>query len=258
MRGGSSPIFASRFAKFGLELAARQDAADRVRALRRPRPRRAAARASRRRSTSWASRTCCAKTKNGRFLLKRITIAQADAGQAARGQRRAHAAPPSPDPRTGPVAGERPARPLRLLRRARQQRRASTRFRNQVTRHWLKALGAGAASAHRLTWTRMRRLTARWLPTPKRMHPFPNARFAATHPRQEPSALVPHAGICAGGRPQGRSLPRFTGRTKLTGGPGIEPGPRGPKPVCLPIRPPPKGVRARPDTTMLACPLPPC
>jgi len=26
--------------------------------------------------------------------------------------------------------------------------------------------------------------------------------------RQEPSAVVPHAGICAGGRPQGRSLPR--------------------------------------------------
>ena len=29
-------------------------------------------------------------------------------------------------------------------------------------------------------------------------------------PRQEPSAVVPHAGICAGGRPQGRSLPRHT------------------------------------------------
>src|SRR5487761_1875670 len=29
------------------------------------------------------------------------------------------------------------------------------------------------------------------------------------HPRQEPSALAAHAGICAGGRPQGRSLPRF-------------------------------------------------
>src|SRR5664280_1552399 len=27
-------------------------------------------------------------------------------------------------------------------------------------------------------------------------------------PSQEPSAVVPHAGICAGGRPKGRSLPR--------------------------------------------------
>src|SRR5665811_2190141 len=29
-------------------------------------------------------------------------------------------------------------------------------------------------------------------------------------PSQEPSAVVPHAGICAGGRPKGRSLPRLT------------------------------------------------
>src|SRR5487761_1735761 len=28
-------------------------------------------------------------------------------------------------------------------------------------------------------------------------------------PRQEPGALIPHAGICPGGRPQGRSLPGF-------------------------------------------------
>ena len=27
-------------------------------------------------------------------------------------------------------------------------------------------------------------------------------------PSEEPSAVVPHAGICAGGRPKGRSLPR--------------------------------------------------
>jgi hypothetical protein len=33
------------------------------------------------------------------------------------------------------------------------------------------------------------------------MHPYPEARFDARHPRQEPSAVVPHAGICAGGRP---------------------------------------------------------
>src|SRR5439155_26945795 len=33
--------------------------------------------------------------------------------------------------------------------------------------------------------------------------------------RQEPSAVVPHAGICAGGRPQGRSLPRLPGGARL-------------------------------------------
>ena len=44
-------------------------------------------------------------------------------------------------------------------------------------------------------------------------HPAPLARAAIRrhHPRQEPSAVVPHAGICAGGGPnprQGPSLPR--------------------------------------------------
>jgi hypothetical protein len=36
----------------------------------------------------------------------------------------------------------------------------------------------------------------------------PEDRLDARHPRQEPSAVVPLAGICAGGRPRGRSLPR--------------------------------------------------
>jgi hypothetical protein len=36
------------------------------------------------------------------------------------------------------------------------------------------------------------------------------------NPRREPSAVVPHAGICAGGRPQGRSLPR---RSSAASGP---------------------------------------
>ena len=38
-----------------------------------------------------------------------------------------------------------------------------------------------------------------------RMLPKPKT---TSDPRQEPSAVVPHAGICAGGRPKGRSLPQ--------------------------------------------------
>src|SRR6185437_7519869 len=40
--------------------------------------------------------------------------------------------------------------------------------------------------------------------------PLPRRTLPRSHPRQEPSALAAHAGICAGGRPQGRSLPRST------------------------------------------------
>ena len=31
-------------------------------------------------------------------------------------------------------------------------------------------------------------------------HPYPEQRFRANHPRQEPCAVIPLAGICAGGR----------------------------------------------------------
>jgi group II intron reverse transcriptase/maturase len=35
----------------------------------------------------------------------------------------------------------------------------------------------------RIHWTRMLVLAKRWLPPPKTLHPFPDARFAASHPR---------------------------------------------------------------------------
>ena len=35
----------------------------------------------------------------------------------------------------------------------------------------------------RISWTRMLNLAMRWLPAPQVLHPYPDARFAATHPR---------------------------------------------------------------------------
>jgi RNA-directed DNA polymerase len=55
-------------------------------------------------------------------------------------------------------------------------------FRTQVTRHWLKALRRRSQKT-RLTWARMNRIATRWLPPTRIMHPFPEERFAATHPR---------------------------------------------------------------------------
>ena len=48
----------------------------------------------------------------------------------------------------------------------------------QVTRHWLKALRRRSQKT-RVTWTRMRRIEARWLPKARIMHPYPNVRFNA-------------------------------------------------------------------------------
>jgi group II intron reverse transcriptase/maturase len=55
-------------------------------------------------------------------------------------------------------------------------------FRTQVTRHWHQALRRRSQKS-RLTWARMNRLATRWLPPTRITHPFPEARFAATHPR---------------------------------------------------------------------------
>ena len=38
-----------------------------------------------------------------------------------------------------------------------------------------------------------------WLPKPKILHPWPDARFAVRHPRWEPYALIGPVRICAGG-----------------------------------------------------------
>ena len=71
-------------------------------------------------------------------------------------------------------------------------------FRREVVRHWRRALIRRSQKA-RITWGRMRRLSKHWLPTARTLHPWPDERFHVNHPRQEPSALVAHAGIRAGG-----------------------------------------------------------
>jgi hypothetical protein len=79
-------------------------------------------------------------------------------------------------------------------------RQALRAFRHQVVRHWMTALRRRSQRTT-VTWERMTRLEARWLPTPRILHPWPEQRFRRQHPRQEPSAVFPHAGICAGGGP---------------------------------------------------------
>ena len=51
-------------------------------------------------------------------------------------------------------------------------------FRNQAIRHWFKALRRRSQRT-RLTWERMYRLAARWLPPAHILHPYPRVRFDA-------------------------------------------------------------------------------
>lgn len=72
------------------------------------------------------------------------------------------------------------------------------RFRHQVTVLWMRALRRRSQKDD-TTWRRMHRLQMAWLPRASILHPYPNVRFDATHPRQEPGARIAHAGIRAGG-----------------------------------------------------------
>jgi RNA-directed DNA polymerase len=56
--------------------------------------------------------------------------------------------------------------------------RATNAFRVQIGRHWLRALRR-RSQRHRLTWERMNRLIARWLPPVSVVHQYPEVRFNA-------------------------------------------------------------------------------
>jgi group II intron reverse transcriptase/maturase len=56
-------------------------------------------------------------------------------------------------------------------------------FRDALQKSWLRMLRSRSQRGRRLTWAKFSRLSKRWLPTPKILHPYPNARFASQHPR---------------------------------------------------------------------------
>jgi group II intron reverse transcriptase/maturase len=56
--------------------------------------------------------------------------------------------------------------------------KAITSFRFLVGRYWYRTLRR-RSQRHRVTWKRMNRLIARWLPPVRVLHPYPEVRFAA-------------------------------------------------------------------------------
>jgi RNA-directed DNA polymerase len=119
----------------------------------------------------------CAKSKKGRFWIKRITIAKRMRAKLREInielKRRRH----QPVPEQG--AWLRSVVQGHLVYYAVPGNSdAMEAFRTQVTRHWYKALRRRSQRT-RLNWTRMNRLANRWLPPARVRHPFPEERFAA-------------------------------------------------------------------------------
>ena len=71
-------------------------------------------------------------------------------------------------------------------------------FRRGIKWLWGRSLRRRSQKA-RFTRSALNRLVARWLPTPSITHPWPETRFAVTHPRWEPDARIGHVRFCAGG-----------------------------------------------------------
>jgi len=71
-------------------------------------------------------------------------------------------------------------------------------FRSQVLRLWFRALRR-RGQRRPLTWARFLALVRRWIPSAKILHPHPNVRFDAKHPRWEPYAAILPVRFCAGG-----------------------------------------------------------
>jgi len=58
-----------------------------------------------------------------------------------------------------------------------------SRFRSRVNRLWLRALRRRSHKARNLTWERMQRLIATWIPPARIAHPYPDARLCVRYPR---------------------------------------------------------------------------
>src|SRR5437899_1766401 len=55
-------------------------------------------------------------------------------------------------------------------------------IRDRVLALWWRTIRR-RSQKHRISWTRILELAQRWIPQPRALHPFPDARFAASHPR---------------------------------------------------------------------------
>jgi RNA-directed DNA polymerase len=130
----------------------------------------------------------CAKTRNGRFFLKRITISKRRRAKLKEVKdqlkRRRHEPLPAQGAWLASVV-----RGHLAYYSVPGNINAVSAFRTQATRHWYKALRRRSQRT-RLNWKRMDRIAARWLPPARVMHPYPEERFDAKTRGRSPVRCV--------------------------------------------------------------------
>jgi group II intron reverse transcriptase/maturase len=165
-----------RFAKFGLEL--HPDKTRLIEFGRHAARRRAARGFGRPEPFDFLGFThLCARTKTGRFWVRRTTITKRMRAKLREVKdelkRRRH----EPIPEQGQWLRSVVQGHLAYYAVPGNTDAVAT-FRTQVGRHWFKALRRRSQRT-RLNWTRMDRITKRWLPPARPKHPFPVVRFDA-------------------------------------------------------------------------------
>lgn len=119
----------------------------------------------------------CGKTLSGKFQLRRHTIRERMTAKLAEIkieiQRRRH----HPIPEQGKWLAS-VLRGYYAYYAVPTNAHALQAFRMQVERHWLHALRR-RSQRDRMNWERMHKLSERWLPKPRILHPWPTARFEA-------------------------------------------------------------------------------
>jgi len=117
----------------------------------------------------------CARSRKGRFLLRRHTMRKRMTAKLrevkAEVQRRRH----QPVPEQGRWLGTVVRGHLAYYGVPTNSHALCT-FRTQVARSWFKALRR-RSQRRRLNWVRMRKLVDRWLPPARPTHPWPDERF---------------------------------------------------------------------------------
>ena len=119
----------------------------------------------------------CARTRTGRFMLKRITISKRMRAKLHEVKHQLHRGRHRSIPQQGRWLASVVRGHLNYYA-VPSNIKAVRAFRDQVIRHWIAALRR-RSQRHRLTWERMNRLVRRWLPTARIMHPWPAKRFYA-------------------------------------------------------------------------------
>jgi RNA-directed DNA polymerase len=119
----------------------------------------------------------CGKTRGGWFQVKRVTIAKRvrAALRKVKDQLRSRMHLPIPEQGRWLASVVRGHMAYYAVPGNVQ---AVAAFRDEVTRHWFKALRRRSQRTT-VSWARMSRIEARWLPRARVMHPYPNVRFDA-------------------------------------------------------------------------------